>query len=159
METSPPSDMSDRATILPLNEQPPASPPEGGWLDAVGESQSPPIPLDVIGSAPAVATAMPRDAAPLERAMISCIMPTRGRADLVERAIDCFRAQDYPDRELIIVHDLDSDLPSGIAGDDVRILRARENSIGGKRNQAVEAARGVVTAAGAIRVANGIWQE
>ncbi len=144
MEDSPPSDMSDRAAILPLNNPPPASPPESP--DSVDESQSPPIPFDVMSSRPPVAASAPRDPAPLENAMISCIMPTRGRADLVERAIDCFRAQDYPDRELIIVHDLDGDLPPGIAGDDIRILRARENSIGGKRNQAVEAARGDIIA-------------
>lgn len=142
METSPPSDMSDRATILPPHP-PSASPPEPIWPEPVGEneSQSPPIPFDAAGEQPAAAASVP-----LERAMISCIMPTRGRADLVERAVADFRAQNYPDRELIIVHDLDSDLPPGIAGDDVRIIRARENSIGGKRNQAVEAARGDIIA-------------
>lgn len=146
MESSPPSDMSDRATILPLNNPPPASPPAPDWPDSVGESQSPPMPFDAAGERSVAAASAPRDTAPLEPATISCIMPTRGRADLVERAIACFRAQDYPDRELIIVHDRDSDLPPGIAGDDVRILRAQENSIGGKRNQAVAAARGAIIA-------------
>jgi glycosyltransferase involved in cell wall biosynthesis len=139
--------MSDRATILPPHP-PSASPPEPIWPEPVGESesQSPPVPFDAAWSQPAAAASAPRDAERLERAMISCIMPTRGRADLVERAIAGFRAQDYPDRELIIVHDRDDDLPPGIAGDDIRILRAQENSIGGKRNQAVAAARGAIIA-------------
>lgn len=140
---SPPSDFSV-PDILPVDVVPVTSSPP----DPVGdyESVSPPPGFGLQRSRSAVGVRAPRAAAPLERAMISCIMPTRGRAGFVERAIASFRAQDYPDRELIIVYDRDSDLPPGIAGDDVRILRARENSIGAKRNQAAAAARGDIIA-------------
>lgn len=37
--------------------------------------------------------------------LISCLMVTAGRADLAERAVQCFAAQTWPRRELVIVDD------------------------------------------------------
>jgi O-antigen biosynthesis protein len=87
---------------------------------------------------PAVATpAMP---------LISCIMPTRGRPKFVAQSIAYFRRQDYPNRELIIVHENDADLPDGIDDPNIRMIRGTHASIGGKRNEAVMAARGEIIA-------------
>jgi hypothetical protein len=36
--------------------------------------------------------------------LISCVMPTPGRLHFVAQAIAYFRRQDYPNRELVIVH-------------------------------------------------------
>ena len=81
-----------------------------------------------------------------EPPLISCIMPTRGRPAFVAQAIAYFQRQDYPARELVIVHREDADLPEGAAGPGLRIVRTSQASIGGMRNAAVEAARGDIIA-------------
>jgi O-antigen biosynthesis protein len=78
--------------------------------------------------------------------LVSCIMPTRGRPRFVAQSIDYFRRQDYPHRELIIVHENDGDIPAGITDPNIRLVRASHSSIGGKRNDAVMAARGEIIA-------------
>ncbi|WAS95657.1 glycosyltransferase [Nannocystis punicea] len=78
--------------------------------------------------------------------LVSCIMPTRGRPEFVARSIAYFRRQAYPNRELIIVHEDDADLPGAIEGPDVRAVRTTQRSIGGKRNEALRAARGEIIA-------------
>jgi glycosyltransferase involved in cell wall biosynthesis len=79
-------------------------------------------------------------------ALVSCIMPTRDRRAFVEHSLRLFAAQDYPNRELVVVDDGDdpvADLVQPVAG--ARYLRvARRTSIGAKRNLACEAARGAV---------------
>ena len=81
-----------------------------------------------------------------EPPLISCIMPTHGRPAFVAQAIAYFQRQDYPARELVIVHREDADVPEGAAGPGVRIVRTGEASIGAMRNAAVEAARGDIIA-------------
>ncbi|HEX9945992.1 MAG TPA: glycosyltransferase family 2 protein [Allosphingosinicella sp.] len=78
--------------------------------------------------------------------LITCIMPTRGRPEFVAQAIAYFQRQEYPARELVIVHKDDSDLPEIADAPDIRIVRTRQRSIGGMRNAAVEAARGDIIA-------------
>ncbi len=39
--------------------------------------------------------------------LVSCVMPTRGRSELAKLAVECFLAQDYPEKELIILDDAD----------------------------------------------------
>ncbi|MEA3018002.1 MAG: hypothetical protein QOI38_2724, partial [Sphingomonadales bacterium] len=84
------------------------------------------------------------EACPLvpEPPLISCIMPTQGRPAFVAQAIAYFQRQDYPARELVIVHHDDSDLPDAAAAPGIRLVRTSQASIGGMRNAAVEAARG-----------------
>jgi glycosyltransferase involved in cell wall biosynthesis len=76
--------------------------------------------------------------------MVSCIMPTWNRRPFLPLALECFRAQTYSLKELIIVDDGDqpvSDLVDGIPG--VQYIRLnRRTSIGAKRNAACEAAHG-----------------
>ena len=76
--------------------------------------------------------------------LVSCIMPTRGRKRYVAQSIEYFRRQDYPNRELIIVHNSDDDLPANIQDANIRPIRSGQSSIGGKRNDAVRAARGEI---------------
>jgi glycosyltransferase involved in cell wall biosynthesis len=75
--------------------------------------------------------------------LITCLMPTFNRPDWVRRSIDCFLAQDYPRRELLILDDgaeSITDIPS-----DPRI-RYRKlpawRTIGAKRNFGCELAQG-----------------
>ena|SRR5688572_13015637 len=39
--------------------------------------------------------------------LVSCVMPTRGRGEWARLAVECFLAQDYPAKELIILDDAD----------------------------------------------------
>jgi len=90
-------------------------------------------------------SAMPRNTAwPL----VSCIMPTMNRRSFVPLALKSFAAQDYPNKELLIVDDGDDrveDLTANLAG--VRYLwLPRRASIGAKRNLACQEARGEIIA-------------
>ncbi|HZZ70382.1 MAG TPA: glycosyltransferase [Phenylobacterium sp.] len=76
--------------------------------------------------------------------LISCVMPTRGRPRFVAQAIEYFRRQDYPNRELVIVYEGDGDLPAGIEEPSVRLLRTAQASIGGKREVGTAAAKGEI---------------
>jgi glycosyltransferase involved in cell wall biosynthesis len=73
-------------------------------------------------------------------------MPTRDRRAFVQHSLRLFAAQDYPNRELVVVDDGDdavADLVEPVVG--TRYLRAaRRTSIGAKRNLACETARGAV---------------
>ncbi len=46
--------------------------------------------------------------------LVSCVMPTRGRAHLAPLAVECFLSQTYPNKELLILDD--GDEPSFPAG-------------------------------------------
>lgn len=80
--------------------------------------------------------------------LVSCIMPTYNRRAFVRRALAQFAAQDYPNRELIVVddgtvdiEDLTRDLPN------VQYLRpGTRSSIGAKRNLACQHASGAIIA-------------
>jgi glycosyltransferase involved in cell wall biosynthesis len=78
--------------------------------------------------------------------LVSCIMPTYNRRDFIPVALECFLAQDYINRELLVVDDGEDavgDLLEGQPG--VRYLRLKERtSIGIKRNIACGVARGEV---------------
>jgi O-antigen biosynthesis protein len=91
-------------------------------------------------------TAMPAiSARAADPPLISCVMPTRGRPRFVAQAIAYFRRQDYPNRELVIVHDDATDLPEHAGGSDILLVRCA-GSIGGKRQAGAEAARGDIIA-------------
>jgi glycosyltransferase involved in cell wall biosynthesis len=80
--------------------------------------------------------------------LVSCIMPTSNRRSFVSLALNSFAAQDYPNKELIIIDDGDDrvdDLTPGVQG--VRYVRLpRRTSIGAKRNLACEQAQGEIIA-------------
>ena len=96
---------------------------------------------------PATAPKAPAQAAMPPAPLMSCIMPTRGRAAFVAQSIRYFQRQDYPTLELIIVYETDADLPAGIDDARIRCIRVPgPASIGTKRNEAVRAARGALIA-------------
>ncbi|MFP5289022.1 MAG: glycosyltransferase, partial [Thermoanaerobaculia bacterium] len=78
--------------------------------------------------------------------LVSCIMPTRNRRELVPRAIRQFLRQDWPNAELIVVDDGDDRVADLIPPDPrIRYLALDERrTIGAKRNLACEAARGEI---------------
>lgn len=85
--------------------------------------------------------------------LISCIMPTAGRAYCMPQAVGYFMAQDYPNKELVIVYNTDADLPQGWAAYpqyylplNVRLVRVATKIIGAKRNEACRAAQGAIIA-------------
>jgi glycosyltransferase involved in cell wall biosynthesis len=85
---------------------------------------------------------VPDDGMPL----VTCIMPTNNRRDLVGRAVAYFGRQDYPNRELIVVDDGDEPVGDIVSVDQkVRYVRLdRRLVLGEKRNLACELARGSV---------------
>ena len=76
--------------------------------------------------------------------LVSCIMPTCDRRRYAARAIRYFLAQDYPNRELVVVDD-GSDCVADLIPDDPRLRYVRldeRRTIGAKRNLACEHAHG-----------------
>src|SRR5438045_4215489 len=76
--------------------------------------------------------------------LVSCVLVTRDRPGFFRQALRCFAAQDYPNKELIVVDDggtpVDT-LCDGVPG--VRYLRLEEfRPTGTKLNLGVDAARG-----------------
>jgi glycosyltransferase involved in cell wall biosynthesis len=78
--------------------------------------------------------------------LVSCIMPTRGRAQWVHKALQCWREQTYIDRELIILDDFDcTSFRDGWIESGVRYEAMRRHlNIGEKRNIACSRAAGEI---------------
>lgn len=82
--------------------------------------------------------------------LVSAICLTRNRREFLPGAIADFLAQDYPEKELLVVDSSDEDkacwdlIPAGDSR--VRYLRAERESIGALRNLACEMARGEIIA-------------
>lgn len=79
--------------------------------------------------------------------LVSCVMPTYGRPDFVSESIGMFFAQDYPNKELIILNDC-ADQHFECTSPNVRVINSehRYPTLGEKRNAAIEAAKGEVIA-------------
>lgn len=80
--------------------------------------------------------------------LVSCIMPTYDRRAFVPLALEQFRRQDYPNKELIVVDDGPDAVGDLVEGEPhVRYLRlTMRATIGGKRNLACREARGQIVA-------------
>jgi len=80
--------------------------------------------------------------------LVSCIMPTRGRAEFAAAAVECFLSQTWAEKELVIVDDADA--PSFPAQPDfVGVSYHRLNGrlpIGAKRNICCSRAAGAIIA-------------
>jgi predicted O-methyltransferase YrrM len=80
--------------------------------------------------------------------LVSCIMPTFDRRNFVPHAIDYFKRQDYPKKELIIVDDGADGVADLVPSDDriqyVRLLQRL--TVGAKRNLACERSTGSLIA-------------
>jgi O-antigen biosynthesis protein len=120
----------------------------GSYLDAAGwlPADEPTLPAEDRAFYAARSAAPP--AAPAERPLVSCIMPTAGRRAFVVHALAYFARQDYAARELVVVDD-GAEPVADLMPDDERVrhirLRGRQN-VGAKRNLACEAARGELIA-------------
>jgi O-antigen biosynthesis protein len=80
--------------------------------------------------------------------LVSCIMPTFNRRTFLPLALESFKNQDYPAKELIVVDDgsdVVRDLVEGVPNARYLRLPARA-SIGEKRNQACALAKGAIIA-------------
>ncbi|MBN9509429.1 MAG: glycosyltransferase [Alphaproteobacteria bacterium] len=86
-----------------------------------------------------------RAAAP-DMPLVSCIMPTANRRRFLPTAIGLFLAQDYPNKELIILDDGDDAVGDLIpCAPGLRYIRAPvRQTLGAKRNAACAAARGEI---------------
>lgn len=76
--------------------------------------------------------------------LISCIMPTANRRRFVPQAIRYFQAQDYPNREEVILDDGADSIEDLIPDDPcIRYIRQTgKRTLDRKRNEAVEACQG-----------------
>ena len=84
-----------------------------------------------------------------ESPLISCLCVTRNKAELLARAIKCFKAQTYPKKELIIIYENDDrctkHLVQSIRNDEIRVVEVSSNpktTLGELRNIAVQESRG-----------------
>lgn len=92
--------------------------------------------------------AAPRQAPSAPQPMVSCIMPTLDRRTFVPRAIEYFRRQDYPAKELVILDD-GRDPVADLVPEDPAIVYQRLDHrvvLGAKRNLACEIAQGTFIA-------------
>lgn len=83
-----------------------------------------------------------------EAPLVTCVMPTRDRADYALQAVRYFERQDYPNRELVIVDDGSDGLEARLPAD-LRIRYVRSPSgeaIGAKRNRGCSVAAGSIVA-------------
>jgi hypothetical protein len=77
--------------------------------------------------------------------LVSAIMPTRGRPALSQTALDCWRAQTWKERELVILDDADDpSFPEPPNEEGVRYCRTLRMTIGAKRECLCDMARGEV---------------
>lgn len=76
--------------------------------------------------------------------LVSCIMPTYNRRHFVRMAVNYFLQQDYPNKELIVVDDGTDPVHDIMPADpQIRYVPVEtKQSVGAKRNRAVQAARG-----------------
>jgi glycosyltransferase involved in cell wall biosynthesis len=79
-----------------------------------------------------------------ERPAVTCIMPTADRRRFVSQAISYFQAQDYPNKELLVLDDGEQSIAELTRDtNQVRYVRLDQKSaIGAKRNLACKEARG-----------------
>lgn len=79
---------------------------------------------------------------------VSCLTVTANRKYLMQRAIQCFQNQTYPNKELVIVDDGEQDLDdllTELPSEEVRYVKLEnkpENTLGKLRNRSLEEANG-----------------
>jgi glycosyltransferase involved in cell wall biosynthesis len=81
-----------------------------------------------------------------ESPLVSCIMPTYNRRRFVPKAVEYFRRQDYPNKELIIIDDGTDPIHDLLSADPrIRYLQLdQKTTIGAKRNLACKEAAGEI---------------
>jgi glycosyltransferase involved in cell wall biosynthesis len=79
--------------------------------------------------------------------LVSCIMPTCNRQDLIPVALKCYLSQDWSEKELVVIDDGTvkvDEVVKQLVPDAVYVYLTEKQTIGSKRNLACEAARGEV---------------
>lgn len=77
--------------------------------------------------------------------LVSAILPTRGRPEWAQRALDCFLLQTYSEKELIILDDLlEPSFPNGVMESCVHYVTSGIRNIPGKRNECCAFAQGEI---------------
>lgn len=119
---------------------------DGTWFRGGAQTR---LPTDVqVQVSDPVETGPPPGPPAGDRPLISCLMVTRDRPALARRAIACFIAQSWPNRELVIVDDGPDDSLAAHVRDlgraDIRMLRLPDEgrTLGELRNVAVDHAAG-----------------
>jgi hypothetical protein len=79
----------------------------------------------------------------LDLPLVSCIMPTANRRRYVSEAIRLFLAQDYPEKEQVVLDD-GEDSVADLIPKHPQIRLDRRHSLGVERNVACEVARGSI---------------
>jgi glycosyltransferase involved in cell wall biosynthesis len=78
--------------------------------------------------------------------IVSCLTVTRGRVDMLARAVECFRSQTVERRELVIVYGVDdpdtAKFVQALRDPQIRCVAAKQHRLGWLRNVAVANARG-----------------
>jgi glycosyltransferase involved in cell wall biosynthesis len=115
----------------------------GDFLDRTGWSvvAEPPLPAADRAFYAGLSAGAP---SPPDQPLVSCIMPTADRRRWIPSAIEYFRRQDYPNRELVVLDDGDDRVADLVGGDPrIRYIGLDERLVlGAKRNRACELARG-----------------
>ena len=76
-----------------------------------------------------------------KKPLVSCLCATAGRFSVLREAVACFLAQDYPERELVILNNHPTPLVCDLPG--VRVVNeAKYASLGDCRNRLLELAKG-----------------
>lgn len=104
------------------------------------------VPIDRVRNLMGSQSPTPRETRTGSLPLVSCLMPTHNRRSFLPLALACFRAQTYPNRELVVVDD-GSDAIADFLRDEpaVRYIRiAARVSLGTKRNVACREARGEI---------------
>lgn len=77
--------------------------------------------------------------------LVTAIMPTKDRPNFVQIAIEYFIRQDYPNKQLIIAYEKETDLPDNVRKyPEIRLIRTKERPLGGKRNYLALSAKGEI---------------
>lgn len=75
--------------------------------------------------------------------LVSAVMPTRGRPEYSKIALECWKAQDWRDKEIVIVdHSAEPSFPDGVESETVVYARTDKTTIGTLRNEGCKRARG-----------------
>lgn len=75
---------------------------------------------------------------------VTVVTPTGNRPELLKRCIEQFAAQDYPNKEMIIVMDKLEDCPHLKGYGNIVFTKIFQGSIGAKRNEGAAAAKGKI---------------
>jgi glycosyltransferase involved in cell wall biosynthesis len=77
---------------------------------------------------------------------VTCIMPTRGRREMAQISLDCFMAQTYEKKELLVLDDFEDRSFADKPGDEsvLYMTNSGSASVGSKRNRCCDVAAGLI---------------